>query len=138
MRMYVNQAGYLPGEKKIILLAEAAEEEMSEVQSRKYPPETVKVFDQDGKCILEKEAVYQGYDREAGDLVWRADITELSDPGEYRAGYEKEHISCRIKVSGQIYAGVCKVLSKAYYFQRCGMELKAQYAGKFKRECCRR
>lgn len=25
--MYVNQAGYLPGEKKTILLAEAAEEE---------------------------------------------------------------------------------------------------------------
>lgn len=79
--MYVNQAGYLPGEKKTILLAKEPEEE--------------------------KEAVYQGYDREAGDLVWRADIT-----------------------------GLCKLLSKTYYFQRCGMELEPQYAGKFKRECC--
>ena len=105
MRMYVNQAGYLPGEKKIILLAEAAEEEMSEVQSRKYPPETVKVFDQDGKCILEKEAVYQGYDREAGDLVWRADITELSDPGEYRAGYEKEQYHAGLKYPGRYMPG---------------------------------
>ncbi len=134
--MYINQAGYLPGEKKKLLLVKEAEERMSEVKNRKYPPEAVKVFDQDGKCILEKEAVYQGYDREAGDLVWLADITELSDPGEYRAEYEKEHIACRINISGQIYAGLCKVLSKAYYFQRCGTELEAQYAGKFKRECC--
>ena len=136
MRMYVNQAGYLPGEKKTILLAKEPEGEKSEVQSRNYPPEIVNVFDQDGKCILEKEAVYQGYDREAGDLVWRADITGLSDPGEYRAEYEKEHISCRIRVSGQIYAGLCEVLSKACYFQRCGTALEEQYAGKFKRECC--
>lgn len=134
--MYVNQAGYLPGEKKTILLAKEAEEGLNEVRNRDYPPEIIKVFDRNGKCILEKEAVYQGYDREAGDLVWRADITGLSDPGEYRAGYEKENISCRIRVSGQIYAGLCRLLSKAYYYQRCGMKLEAQYAGKFKRECC--
>nr|WP_217936503.1 cellulase N-terminal Ig-like domain-containing protein [Enterocloster clostridioformis] len=77
MRMYINQAGYLPGEKKKLLLVKEAEEGMSEAKSRKYPPETVKVFDQDGKCILEKEAVYQGYDREAGDLVWLADICRI-------------------------------------------------------------
>lgn len=136
MRMYVNQAGYLPEGRKLLLLAEAAEEERDEGQSRNCLPETVKVFDQNGYCILEKEAEYQGYDCQAGDLVWKADISELSDPGEYRIEYEKEQISCNLKVSGQIYEELCSVLSKAYYFQRCGTELEAQYAGKFKRECC--
>lgn len=136
MRMYVNQAGYLPGERKLLLLAEAAEEERDEVQNGNCLPEMVKVFDQKGICILEKEAVYQGYDREAGDLVWKADLTELSEAGEYRVEYEKEKISCRMKISGQVYASLCQILSKAYYFQRCGTGLEAQYAGKFSRECC--
>lgn len=136
MRMYVNQAGYLPGGRKLLLLAETEEEKMDEVQRKNCLPEMVKVFDQKGTCILKKEAVYQGYDREAGDLVWKADLTELSEPGEYRVEYEKEQVSCRMKISGQVYASLCQVLSKAYYFQRCGTELEAQYAGKFKRECC--
>ena len=109
MRMYVNQAGYLPGGRKLLLLAEAAEEERDEVQNGNCLPEMVKVFDQKGICILEKEAVYQGYDREAGDLVWKADLTELSEAGEYRVEYEKEKISCRMKISGQVYASLCQI-----------------------------
>ncbi len=66
------------------------------------------------------------YGPEPRRIVYRRDRLEK----------EREHISCTIKISGQTYAGVCKVLSKAYYFQRCGIELEAQYAGKFKRECC--
>ena len=136
MRIYVNQAGYLPESKKTVLLAEAAEEVSGGTGCGRHSTETVRVYDQDEKCVLEKEAVYRGYDSEADDFVWRADISELTVPGEYRVEYESRHISCGVKISGGIYGSLCKVLCKALYFQRCGMELKEQYAGKFKRECC--
>lgn len=135
MRIYVNQAGYLPGSRKTVLLAEAAEQESSKKEVE-HSSETVRVMDRSGRCVLEKKAEYWGYDECAGDLVWRADLTGLTVPGEYRVEYEKEQISCSLHIAEDVYAGLCRTLSKALYFQRCGIELEEPYAGKFSRKAC--
>ena len=116
MRIYVNQAGYLPESKKTVLLAEAAEEGRGGTGSSRHSTETVRVYDRDGKCVLEKETVYRGYDSEADDFVWRADISELTVPGEYRVEYESEADTYHAELR---YPGVYMAVCARFSAKRC-------------------
>lgn len=149
MRIYVNQAGYLPESKKVVVLAEEAKKAeeaqrvkktetgaAEEILTERKRPEKISVLDRDGECILEKEAVYWGYDVQSGDFVWKADISGLNVPGEYRILWARQGIACPLFISEGIYGVLCKTLCKALYFQRCGMALEERYAGKFRRNCC--
>ena len=91
MRIYINQAGYLPKSVKTVILAE---EVKNPVSSESLPDKRVRIFDQNGeKCILEKKAEYFGLDIDSEDLIWRADFSELTEEGYYQMKREGKSLS---------------------------------------------
>ena len=133
MRIYINQAGYLPKSVKTVILAE---EVKNPVSSESLPDKRVRIFDQNGeKCILEKKAEYFGLDIDSEDLIWRADFSELTEEGYYQIR-DEEGGKIPFRIFDNIYDILNQILRKALFFQRCGMELKEQHAGIFKRKSC--
>lgn len=131
MNIYVNQLGYLPQSQKIAVLAQAGKKDDPSPAS----PGKVQLYNVGGNCILEKEAVYQGWDESAGDFVWQVDFSEIKEPGSYQIKWNHQ-TSYVFSIAENLYSDLNTVLSKALYFQRCGMELEEQYAGKFARKIC--
>lgn len=138
MRIYVNQAGYLPESVKTIVLAEEAEHGVFSEKdfSKNMSDKTVQIYDPNGeKCLLEKKAKYIGPDQDSGDFIWQTDVSELTQEGVYQVRVEgKEPVS--IRIHPKIYDKLNEILCKALYYQRCGMELEKKYAGIFQRKSC--
>ena len=133
MRLYINQAGYLPGSIKTVILAEEADKQkkhefMAEKVIRIYPQG-------DETCILKKKAEYFGLDEASGDDIWRVDFSELTQDGIYRIK-DEEGNAVSVRVHEKIYDVMNQILCKALYYQRCGMELEEPYAGIFRRKSC--
>lgn len=130
MRIYINQAGYLPGSKKVAVLADGPEH----IQGEKE--QTVRILGSLGQCVLEKKAVYFGIDKASGDMIWQADFSELEQEGFYRIEDSEGQRSCLFKIDTDVYANINQLLCKAFYYQRCGMALEEKYAGVFARKSC--
>ncbi len=133
MRVYVNQAGYLPNSRKIAILAE---EGKSAEDRGTDSVKNIKILNQSGECVLEKEASYFGWDEASQDMVWHADFSQLTVNGEYQMIVNGESATCQFRIGEDIYRTLNYFLCKALYFQRCGMALEEQYAGVFHRESC--
>ena len=131
MKIYSNQMGYLPESIKTAVLAESKGNKETTHQS----PGTVQVCTADGICVLEKEAVYFGFDKASGDDVWHVDFTEITTPGDYiiKSG---DITSYPFTIGTDLYSNLHTSLCKMLYFQRCGMELLPEYAGQFSRTTC--
>lgn len=129
MQIYVNQAGYLPKSRKAAVLAQ-------EPETGQNDKVKIRVLDSQGRCAFEKEAVYFGVDEASGDSVWQADFSELEKEGCYQIADDQGQVSCHFKIAVPVYRELNRILCKAFYFQRCGMELEETYAGVFKRESC--
>jgi len=131
MKPYVNQMGYLPQSKKTAIVAVAALEN----ETPSLDMNSIQVCTADGNCIMEKNLVPKGFDKTAGDYVWQADFSELTQPGTYiiKAG---DTISYPFRIGAELYSELNVLLCKMLYFQRCGMELEEKYAGKFARPTC--
>lgn len=127
--IYVDQLGYLPKSKKIAVLAQ-------ENDTQRLEDKCVRVLNEDGICIMEKKAVYFGYDEASEDFIWQVDFTELEQPGIYRLEDEQGTLSYHFRIGADLYEGLNKILCKAFYYQRCGMELEERHAGIFKRKSC--
>lgn len=133
MRIYINQAGYLPDSRKTVILAESENDKYNaEEKSDKW----IRIFNEDEtSMILEKRAEYFGMDKDSGDYIWRADISELKQEGMYIiCADEEKKVSFRILKN--IYDTLNQILCKALFYQRCGMNLEEKYAGIFHRESC--
>lgn len=133
MRIYVNQAGYLPNSVKTVILAENVKKQSS---LGCMSDKVIRIFAQNSQnCILEKKAKYFGMDKDSGDFVWQADVSELTQEGYYEIR-EEEGAKANLRILKNIYQALNQVLCKAFYYQRCGIKLEEEYAGIFKRECC--
>lgn len=133
MRICMNQAGYLPGSRKTVILAEEAEGQNS---AENTSEKIIKIYrENENNAVLEKKAEYFGLDEDSGDYIWRADVSELTQEGYYTiCGEDGENVSLRIMEN--VYDILNQILCKALYYQRCGMELEEKYAGMFQRKCC--
>lgn len=133
MRIYVNQAGYLPGSRKMAIVAKKVED----AGNLRHKAEIkVKIIDQNEKCVIEKPAQCFGLDKNSGDMVWQADFSNLTEKGSYRVEDGEGNSSCHFRIDENIYENISQILCKALYYQRCGIELEESFAGKFKRESC--
>lgn len=131
MKIFVNQLGYLPNSKKLAILSEP----LQAGASASLAPGTVQVCTKDGSCLLEKPSTSFGPDEASGDFVWQVDFSELTTSGTYilKCG---NCTSYPFAIGTELYGSLTALLSKALYFQRCGTELPARYAGKFARTDC--
>ena len=131
MNIYVNQMGYLSNSTKVAVLA-LPQDTSSDTPALSGP---VRLCKEDGTCILEKEPVFFGGDEASGDFVWQLDFSELTEPGTYLLRYG-DCSSYPFAIGNELYSDLNILLSKMLYFQRCGMELTKNHAGKFARPAC--
>lgn len=116
----VNQLGFTPeAEKTVVIPGSDANE--------------VEVRDLNGKTILKLAAPYV-YDWEfSGEEVQTFDISALKTPGTYRLFRNGEYLGNPIVVAPNVYEDIAKASLKWFYYQRAGMALEPQYAGKWAR-----
>lgn len=131
MKIYVNQLGYLPTSVKTAVLSQEGAKEAATPDA----PGQVQICTKGGACVLEKEAAYFGWDAASGDFVWQVDFSEVQAPGSYEIRWNGQS-SHPFSIGPELYNELNTVLSKALYFQRCGMALEERYAGQFARETC--
>ncbi|MBR2408796.1 MAG: glycoside hydrolase family 9 protein [Lachnospiraceae bacterium] len=131
MNIYVNQMGYLPNSRKIAVFAIT--------QSPDAPAPSISgkasLHTSEGICILEKEPVAFGFDEASGDYVFQMDFSEVTECGTYVIKWN-DKTSYPFTVGTELYSDLNILLARALYFQRCGMELSAEHAGKFARPSC--
>ncbi len=120
-KIFVNQAGYYPTDTKKAIL--------------NFPADSFSVVTPDGNAVFKGGCTRFGYDRASGDEVYIADFSSLTSEGEYRvlAGGEA---SPKFSVSENVNKKLFRDVMRAYYYLRCGMELKPEHAGKFTHAAC--
>ncbi len=120
-KIFVNQAGYYPVDAKKAVL--------------NFPADSFSVVTPDGNAVFKGGCTRFGYDRASGDEVYIADFSSLTAEGEYRvlAGGEA---SPKFSVSENVNKKLFRDVMRAYYYLRCGMELKPEHAGKFTHAAC--
>lgn len=131
MNIYVNQMGYLPHSKKtaVIAIPQAKDTPAPQLDG------TVRLFKEDGTSVLEKEAIPFGWDEASGDYVFHMGFSEITDAGKYYVTFHNV-TSHTFSIGNDLYKDLNVLLERALYFQRCGMELTEEHAGKFARKAC--
>lgn len=73
---------------------------------------------------------------QAGDTGAILDFTPVQRPGKYYVDVDGVGRSYEFPVRRGVYNALCQTAMKSYYFQRCGVDLTARYAGKYARKAC--
>ncbi len=120
-KIYVNQSGYLPKEKKMAVLCEACD--------------AFTLQDDQGKVCFEGKWQYFGPDAISGDTVWQADFSAFDVPGRYTVCCEKGK-SASFEIGEHAYDKLMYDLMRAFYYLRCGCELKKENAGEYVHGAC--
>ena len=116
----LNQLGFTPeAEKQFIIPGSDAN--------------PVEIRDLNGKTILKLKAPLV-YDWEySGEEVQTYDISAIKTPGTYRIYRDGGYMGNPIIVGDKVYEDLTKASIKWFYYQRAGMALEPQYAGKWVR-----
>ncbi|MGN1340113.1 MAG: glycoside hydrolase family 9 protein [Oscillospiraceae bacterium] len=120
-RIYVNQAGFLPGDEKYAVIA--------------FPSSYFSVVDSRGNICFSGVPLPYGEDKDSGDNICRADFTGLKTPGRYRVVCGKD-CSQSFTIGEDVYQPCLDALLKAFYYQRCGCALDREYAGMWAHADC--
>ncbi len=120
--IHVNQVGYLPNSVKRAIVTEGGHD-------------FYLVEAKTGKIVYQGKVEVGKFDENSGDNVNYADFSEYTTPGEYYV-YVNGVYSYPFEISADIYDNVLDVLLKSYYYQRCGVELTEEYAGKLAHAAC--
>lgn len=119
----VNETGYLPEAAKIAAADRGTGFRIKDVTSGDYMQTEVR---ERRRC----------FDGSAGEEVIQLDFSDLRDPGLYVIEDAGGSRSCSFKIEPHVYRSLKNATVKALYFQRCGMELKAEYAGPYVHAAC--
>ena len=133
MAIFVNQLGYQRrGEKRAVL---------------PYDCECFWLLDEAGEVCFEGETKRFGEDKASGDRVTEADFSSFTNQGKYRVktsriiedpageGVALEY-SPWFEIRDDVYEGLERDLMKAFYYLRCGQELKKEHAGVYAHPAC--
>ncbi len=122
MGIYVNQVGYMPGENKIA------------VSTAPCSFQIIKTDDQ--KCAFDGVSTDAGFDAASGEQTYHIDFSGLTTPGTYYILSGTGEKSPAFAIDKDVYKKVKKDMMKAFYFQRCGCALTAEYAGEYTHAAC--
>ena len=122
MGIYVNQVGYMPGESKIA------------VSTAPCSFQIIKTADQ--KCAFDGVSTDAGFDAASGEQTYHIDFSGLTTPGTYYILSGTGEKSPSFAIDKDVYKKVKKDMMKAFYFQRCGCALTAEYAGEYTHAAC--
>lgn len=119
----INQVGYLPTAKKLVLVdKEAAEFEVVDVKNN--------------KVVFKGKLEYKGVDRSSKDKIWIGDFSALTTQGIYKIVIPSlNEESYEFRIADNIYNDVFYKVMRSYYLQRCGIEIDDKITG-FKKGPC--
>lgn len=120
--IFVNQAGYLPGSKKIAIITSSTE--------------SFCVIDENGNKVYSGNTAYFGKDKYSQDTVCFADFSKVTERGRYCIELDNGDKSLSFEISDKVYDKTLYDLIRAFYFLRCGCELKAENAGEYTHPEC--
>ncbi len=117
----VNQIGYYPDAQKVALI--------------RTPAAKFEVIDAvTGKSVFKGVTGEPEYWSFSGDTVRAADFSALKKPGTYRLCLGESTVcSARFLIGNDIYTDITKASVKAFYFNRSGYEITAEYGSKWAR-----
>ncbi|MCM1156561.1 MAG: glycoside hydrolase family 9 protein [Roseburia sp.] len=95
-----------------------------------------RLMDEKHHVVLEGIPEKFGFDEASGDNVSLADFSVYKVPGTYCIRTDTGDRSCFFRIGDDVYHELQKDLLKAFYYQRCGCELQAEYAGEYTHACC--
>jgi endoglucanase len=113
----LNQLGYLPGEPKRAIVADAATQ-----------PLAWTVIDERGGVVLRGSSVVRGADDASGDHVHQIDFGSVKQPGTYRIKIG-DATSGQFRVGRAVYASLARDALNFFYQQRAGTPILGRWAG---------
>lgn len=115
-----NQLGYTPeAQKQIVIPGNDAN--------------PLEVYDLQGKRVLKLDAPLVWDWEYSGEETQVFDISSIKIPGTYRLYRGGEFVGNPLVIAKKPYEEISKAALKWFYFQRSGMALEAEYAGKWAR-----
>lgn len=120
----VNQIGYLPGAYKTATIKGSGLNQTAKLINEK-----------NGKAVFKAEIGSGEADPDTGDEEAVFDFSKVKKAGTYHveAG---DAVSPSFRISEDVYDEALKAAIKMLYYQRCGTELTAEYAGDFAHPVC--
>lgn len=116
----VNQLGFTPEAEKTVV-----------IPGNDASP--IEIRDLSGKTVLKLDAS-DVYDWDfSGEEVQPYDISAVKAPGLYRIYRNGAYLGNPIRIAPDVYEDLTKAALKWFYYQRAGMALEPQYAGKWAR-----
>lgn len=128
----IDQFGYLPESKKIAVLRDP--QKGFDATESFNPGKTYKVINkQSGDIVLSGAPIIFNYgepDPSSGDKCWWFDFSSLKTPGTYYIlDADNDARSFDFDIRNDVYADAMKQAIRSFYYQRCGFEKEAKYAG---------
>ncbi|MBN2221039.1 MAG: glycoside hydrolase family 9 protein [Vallitaleaceae bacterium] len=122
MGIFVNQIGYgTEASKKVIYTGNEKEYIMKKVH--------------DGEVVFRGSFGEEKNDSSSGDLTRCGDFTAYKEEGLFQIEVQGE-CSLPFEISNKRYKKALDASLKAFYYQRCGIELEEKYAGLWKHAAC--
>ncbi|MBQ7131742.1 MAG: glycoside hydrolase family 9 protein [Oscillospiraceae bacterium] len=120
--VFVNQTGYHKNRRKIAVIKSEC--------TQFY------VKDECGDIKYKSEVSHFGIDTDSQDDVYIADFSLLCCEGTFYIETDTKKRSVKFEISDSCCDKVFDDVCKAFYFLRCGTELKAEHAGKYSHPVC--
>ena len=120
-QIFVNQTGYYNKSEKIGVIPHAADR--------------FEIINERNEVVYSKEVKHFGIDEFSKDDAYIAEFTDFASSGVYKLvanGCE----SAPFTIGTDVYDKVFRDVMKAFYYLRCGIDLKSQYAGKYIHKAC--
>ena len=122
--IYINQVGYTCTASKYVFTDQVADSfYLVNTSSRQ------RVF---GHTLF----LQQSNDPATGLTIYRGDFSSFGEPGSYRIEIPGHGQSYAFQIGDSVYLDVYMRSLKALYFQRCGIELKSEFAGVYLHLVC--
>lgn len=122
MSIYVNQVGYYTKDSKIALSTKACNYQI--------------IRKSDSRSVYDGVASDGQYDESAGETVYKIDFSDVKEEGEYYILAGDRDKSVNFLISGSLYKDACVDSLRCFYYQRCGIDLLEEYAGKYVHPVC--
>ena len=121
-KVFINQLGYKPTDIKQAVFS--------------APLEKFWVENSAGEVCFEGRANHFGLDIASQDDVYVADFSALDKAGKYRVKGDNGEESFEFEICEHVYDTLTFDVLKAFYFLRCGIELKPEHAGAYTHAPC--